>query len=63
MVDVSPCANEADEQRSLDVYSEVWPHDRIGLAEVRSFKASLRDHADLLARIEGEVVGSAFASI
>ncbi len=63
MVDVSPCANEADEQRSLDVYNEVWPHDRIGLAEARSFKASLRDHADLLARIEGEVVGSAFASI
>jgi len=53
----------AEEQLSLDVYNEVWPHDRVGLAEVHSFKKSQLDYVDLLARVDEEVVGSGFASI
>ena len=62
-MEIVSCTDEADEQASLDVYNEVWPHDRIGLAEVHSFKASVVDHLDLIARIEGVVVGSGFAAI
>ena len=63
MVDVVPCADEADEQASLDVYNAVWPHDAITMDEVRHFKASVTEHLDLLAWIDGEVVGSGFAAI
>jgi GNAT superfamily N-acetyltransferase len=63
VLDVAPCADEADERRSLDVYNEVWAHDRVGLAEARGFKASQVDHVDLLARRDGEAAGSALASI
>jgi mycothiol synthase len=62
-VEIVSCTDEADEQASLDVYNEVWPHDRIALAEVHSFKASVVDHLDLIARIQGVVVGSGFAAI
>ena len=62
-MEIVSCTDEADEQASLDVYNEVWPHDRIGLAEVHSFKASVVDHLDLIARIQGVVVGSGFAAI
>ena len=41
----------------------VWPHDRIGIDEARSFRASLLDHVDLLARIDGHVGGSAIGAI
>lgn len=57
------CSDEADEQASLNVHNEVWPHDRVGLDEVRSFKASLVDYLDLIARIDGAVAGSGFAAI
>ena len=50
MNEISPYANEEDEQLGLDVYNAVWPHDRLGLEEERSYRASLRDHVDLLAR-------------
>jgi mycothiol synthase len=63
MIEVLPYADEADEQLGLDVYNAVWPQDRIGIPEERSFRASLRDYVDLLARIDGDVVGSAVASI
>ena len=63
MVEVTPVADEAEEQLSLDAYNETWPHARYALAEVQSFKASLLDYADLLARSDGEVLGSGFAAI
>jgi GNAT superfamily N-acetyltransferase len=63
MVEVTPVADEAEEQLSLGAYNETWPHARYALAEVQSFKASLLDHADLLARSDGEVLGSGFAAI
>jgi mycothiol synthase len=63
MIEVFPYADEADEQRGLDVYNAVWPHDRVGLDEVRAHRASLRDYVDLLARIDGTVAGFALAAI
>src|SRR5436309_15867328 len=62
VIEVSPCADEADEQRSLDTYLETWPHEQFGLPEVQAFKASLLDHADLLAREDATVLGSGFAA-
>jgi GNAT superfamily N-acetyltransferase len=63
MIEVLPYADEADEQLGLEIYNAVWPHDRIGIDEERSFRASLREYVDLLARIDSDVVGSAIASI
>jgi mycothiol synthase len=63
MIEVSPIADEAEEQLSLDLYNATWPHDKYTLAEVRSFKASLTEHADLLVRLDGEAVGSGFPLI
>lgn len=63
MIEVFPYADEADEQRGLDVFNAVWPHDRLGLDEERSYRASLRDHVDLLARIDGAVGGFALGAI
>jgi GNAT superfamily N-acetyltransferase len=63
MVEVAPVADEAEEQLSLDAYLKTWPHESFGLPEVHSFKASLLDHADLLARQDGLVLGSGFAAL
>lgn len=63
MVDVRPVADEAEEQLSLDAYVETWPHDSFGLPELQAFKAALVDHADLLARVDGDVLGSGFAAL
>jgi GNAT superfamily N-acetyltransferase len=63
MVEVTAVANEAEEQRSLDAYNETWPHARYALPELQAFKSGLLDHADLLARSQGEVLASGFAAI
>lgn len=63
MLEVTPCADEADEQVSLDVYNAVWPHDPFTMDDVRSFKAGARDHVDYLARIDGAAVGSALGVV
>ncbi len=63
MIEVFPCKDEPDEQVSLDVYNEVWSHEKVTLANVHSYKASLTDHLDLLARLDGLPAGSAVAAI
>jgi mycothiol synthase len=63
VVEVVICRDEADEQISLDVWNEVWPHERVGLPEAQSYKASLRDSVDLIARVNGDPAGSAVAGI
>jgi GNAT superfamily N-acetyltransferase len=63
MVDVTPVADEAEEQLSLDSYVGTWPHDSFGLPELQAFKTGLVDHADLLAREDGVVLGSGFAAL
>lgn len=63
MTEVLPYAGEADELLGLDVYNAVWPHDRVGIDEERAYRASLRDHIEVLARIDGIVVGSALGGV
>jgi GNAT superfamily N-acetyltransferase len=63
MIDVRRCADEGEEQLSLDVNNAVWPHEAVTMDEVRHFKAAMVDHADLVAWIDGEPVGSAFVAI
>jgi len=63
VIEVSPIADEAEEQLSLDLYNAVWPQDEYTLAEVHSFKAGLVDHVDLLVHVAGEAAGSGLALI
>ena len=63
MISISPVADEHEEQLSLDAYQAAWPHERFGLPEVHSFKRQLLDHADLLAREDGALLGSGFAAL
>jgi GNAT superfamily N-acetyltransferase len=63
MVEVRPCADEPDEQLSLDVYNAVWPHEAVTMDEVRHFKAAMTAHVDLVAWIDGVPAGSGFAAI
>jgi GNAT superfamily N-acetyltransferase len=63
VLEVTPCAGEPDEQVSLDVHNTVWPHETFTMDDVRSFKASVRDHVDYLARVDGAAVGSAVGVI
>jgi GNAT superfamily N-acetyltransferase len=63
VIEISPYVDEADELRGLDVYNAVWPDDRLGVEEERSYRAGLREYVDLLARIDGIVGGSALAAI
>src|SRR6188472_1658323 len=62
-IEISPVADEVEEQLSLDAYLETWPHESFGLPEVQAFKAGLLDHADLLARQDGVVLGCGFAAL
>jgi GNAT superfamily N-acetyltransferase len=63
MFEVKACAGEADEQRSLDVYNAVWPHEAITMDEVRHFKAAMTAHVDFVAWIDRAPAGSGFAAI
>jgi GNAT superfamily N-acetyltransferase len=63
VTEISPCADEVDERRGPEVYNAVWPHDRIGIDEERSYRASLRGYIDLLARVDGVVGGSAIGAV
>jgi mycothiol synthase len=63
VLEVTACTDEPDEQVSLDVYNAVWPHETFTMDDVRSFKASVRDHVDYVARRDGVAVGSAIGVI
>jgi mycothiol synthase len=58
MLEVTTCADERDEQVSLDIYNAVWPHDAFTMDEVRSFKESVRAYVDFLAHWDGQPAGS-----
>lgn len=60
---IQQAAGAEDAARSLDIYNEVWPRAAVSMAEVDSFKSSVRAWADHLAVIDGETVGSAFTAI
>jgi GNAT superfamily N-acetyltransferase len=63
MIQVCPAANPSEEQASLDVYNAVWPREAITMAEVESFRRSMLDYVDLLARIDGEPAGSGVGAV
>jgi GNAT superfamily N-acetyltransferase len=63
MLELKSCADEREEQLSLDVYNAVWPYEAVTMDEVRHFKAAMVDHDDLVAWIDGKPVGSAFVAI
>ena len=63
VLEVIPCPDESAEQVSLDIYNAVWPHDTLTMEDVRSFKASVRDHVDYLACIDRAPAGCAVAAI
>jgi GNAT superfamily N-acetyltransferase len=48
MLEVRPCASEADEELSLAIYNAVWPWDAVTMNEVRSFKSQTLDYGDFL---------------
>jgi mycothiol synthase len=48
MIEIRPCADEADEQASLEIYNTVWPWDAVTMGEVRSFASQAREYADFL---------------
>ena len=63
MVEVRACKDEREERLSVEVYNTFWPHEAVTIDEVRHFKAAMTDHVDLVARIDGEPIGSGFAAI
>jgi mycothiol synthase len=63
VIEVSPTANPAEEQASLDIYNAVWPSEAITMAEVESFRRSMIDSVDFLARVEGKPAGSGVGAI
>ena len=63
MIQVCPAANPSEEQASLDVYNAVWPREAITMAEVESFKRSMLDYVDFLARSDGQPAGSGIGAI
>ena len=63
VVEVRPCANRAEEERSLAIYNAVWPRDAVSMVEVDAFKTMMSDYEDHLALIDGEAAGSAAVGI
>jgi GNAT superfamily N-acetyltransferase len=63
MIEVAKCADDAEKQLSLDVYNAVWPHEAVTLDEVKAFEAGHVDLSDLIARLDGRVVGSAHGAV
>jgi GNAT superfamily N-acetyltransferase len=63
VIEIAECSGTAEKQLSLGVYNAVWPQEAITMDEVASFEASLLGHHDLLARVDGELAGSAYAAL
>lgn len=61
--EVRLCRNEAEEEQTLAIYNAVWPRDSVTMAEVESFKRSMRDYSDHLALVGREPAGSAAVGI
>lgn len=48
MLDIRPCADEADEAKTLAIYNAVWPESAVTMDEVRSFKSQTIAYGDFL---------------
>jgi GNAT superfamily N-acetyltransferase len=62
MLEIRPCADRADDERSVAIYNAVWPWDAVSVAEADSFKAGCLAWIDLLAHVDGDPIGSGFAA-
>ena len=62
-IEIRECESEHEHQVSLEIHNTVWPHQAVSMAEVHSWRASVRDSADFLALAGGEPVGSAAVAI
>ena len=49
MLEIRPCADDADKAASLAIYNAVWPLDAVTMDEVRSFESRASAFADLVA--------------
>jgi mycothiol synthase len=63
VLEVTACADEADELASLEVYNTVWPHDAVTIEAVHSFRDSARDYLDCLVREDGVILGSGVGAL
>jgi mycothiol synthase len=48
VLEIRPCADEADEEKTLAIYNAVCPSDAVTMNEVRSFKSQTLDYGDFL---------------
>jgi len=48
MLEIRPCADEADEAKTLAIYNAVWPESAVTMDEVRSFKSRTLAYGDFL---------------
>jgi len=62
-VSVRRARTPAERARSLEIYNTVWPSEAVTPERAASWQASLADHADFLADVDGEDVGSAVAAV
>jgi GNAT superfamily N-acetyltransferase len=63
VLEIRPCADEADKELSLAIYNEVVPEEAVSLKEVREFEAVQIATADYLALIDSEPAGAVAAAI
>jgi len=62
-VSVRMCSSTSEEQRSLEIYNEVWPRRAATDADVQAWKQASVATADFLGAVDGADAGSAAASI
>ena len=62
-VSVRACTTPTEHRRSLEIYNTVWPSQAVTEAEVASWHAGMGEHADFLAAVDGEDVGSVAAAV
>ncbi len=63
VLEIRPCADEADKELSLAIYNEVVPEDAVSSEEVERWEAAQIATTDLLALVDGEPAGSVSAAI
>jgi mycothiol synthase len=63
VIDVRPCADEAEQERALAVYNAVWPWGAISMDEVRFVRESARAYRAFLGCRDGADAGSVAAMV
>ena len=58
VLEIRPCRDEAEEERTLAIYNRIWPLDAITMVEVRSFKRQVLEYEDHIALDDDVPVGT-----